>query len=200
MSVTKNVFHWLLLILSTNKCLNNGQNITSANIVQNVHTETTGENVHSETNIGQNVRSENIGEIVQTITDVNVTRYCNKVFDLIDRTDESYENCRWLDVNTVSIGDLSQCDGGVICDRECVPYHLWCDPDSGTPEVTTCGAIIYSPDICRNRTFWAEIPCGGRGSRCGGWWPGQCDTGLGCRDGSHRSSSAGVVEEEWCLD
>ena len=117
-------------------------------------------------------------------------RYCDKVFDLLNRTDESFSTCRWLEAGHVS--ELGPCTGGVTCGEECVPYHLWCKPEHGTPHVTRCGARLYSPDTCRNGTFWSRHPCDqdpdtarSRGRRCSGWWPGECDTGAGCRDGSH---------------
>ena len=60
-----------------------------------------------------------------------------------------------------------------------------------------CGAILFSPDICRNETLWQGVPCGPGGRRCEGWWPGQCDTGTGCRDGSHLATEQDT--DDMCL-
>ena len=35
-------------------------------------------------------------------------RYCDKVFDLVDRTDESWARCRWSD--SLSPGSLTDCE------------------------------------------------------------------------------------------
>ena len=132
-------------------------------------------------------------------------RYCDKVFDLLNRTDESFSTCHWGDTGHVS--DLESCPGGVTCGGECVPYHMWCKPEHGTPNLTQCGSLLAAPDTCLNATFWRHFPCDedpdldrSLARRCSGWWPGECDTGAGCRDGSHVSpDTRNISLNDTCL-
>ena len=57
-------------------------------------------------------------------------RYCDRKFDLVNRSDESFERCRWLETMTTS--GLSPCEGGVECEGECVPFSEWCTPHTGS--------------------------------------------------------------------
>ena len=104
--------------------------------------------------------------------------YCDKEYQLWDRSDEA--GCRYHDYDTGVLARYEECEGGLVCDGECVPYHAWCQ--AGTQERTRCGALLYHHTVCRNTSFWAGRPCGKNGTRCTGWWPGQCDYGEGCRD------------------
>ena len=99
-------------------------------------------------------------------------RYCDKVFDLVDRTDESWARCRWSD--SLSPGSLTDCEGGLECEGECVPWSDWCPPQPGSTTVWRCGGLLSSPELCSNSATWSGRPCGATGSRCTGWWPGQC--------------------------
>ena len=95
--------------------------------------------------------------IFQFLSTNGKLRYCDRVFDLLNRTDESFSTCHWQDTGHVS--DLDTCPGGVTCRGQCVPYHLWCKPDHGTPHVTQCGSLLSAPDTCLNKTFWRHQPC-----------------------------------------
>ena len=99
-------------------------------------------------------------------------RYCDKVFDLLDRTDESWGRCRWSD--SLSPDSLTDCEGGLECEGECVPWSDWCPPQPGSTTVWRCGGLLSSPELCSHSAFWSGRPCGAPGSRCRGWWPGQC--------------------------
>ena len=112
--------------------------------------------------------------------------YCDKKFDLLNRTDESFERCRWLE--RISPSDLSECEGGLECDGECVPFSDWCRPTTGSRS-WRCGALLYSPELCGNKTFWSGRECGEREGRCTGWWPGQCSPPGGCTDRSDQNFS-----------
>ena len=104
--------------------------------------------------------------------DKTAVRHCNRQFDWINRTDESFENCRWLDsVNTNGkylvlgasqvdlVPDLSDCEAGVECGGECVGLSVWCHPLTGAGHRTRCGALLHSPSICTNQTFWSSKTC-----------------------------------------
>ena len=109
-------------------------------------------------------------------------RYCNKVFDLLDRSDESVGTCRWLERQSISTSQLRPCEGGVECEGECVPWSDWCSPEQGSSTARRCGALLSSPRVCQDQTFWAGQPCPASSHRCTGWWPGQCSQAGDCRD------------------
>ena len=140
------------------------------------------------------------------------------------RSDEAWSACRWLEVDTVTPDQLTECAGGLNCGSvphkylsistlylfiyviyrgECVPYSEWCSPATGSRVLHSCGAILYSPQLCRNSSLWAARLCEGavppqreaasRARRCSGWWPGQCNHGAGCED-SHAPAPACVVD------
>ena len=104
-------------------------------------------------------------------------RYCDKVFDLPDRTDESWGRCRWSE--SLNPASLTECEGGLKCSGECVPWQDWCSAQ-GSSTVWQCGSLLSSPQVCGLSAFWSGRPCGAPGepggSRCTGWWPGQCST------------------------
>ena len=131
-------------------------------------------------------------------------------------------------MDTVTPDQLAECAGGLSCGSvphkylsistlyrciyviyrgECVPYSEWCSPATGSRALHRCGAILYSPQLCRNSSLWAARLCEGavppqreaasRARRCSGWWPGQCDHGAGCED-SHAPAPACVVDR-WRL-
>ena len=124
-------------------------------------------------------------------------RFCDKVFQFLNRTDESEQICRFQESSQITdqsslLASSEECvDGksrpGLTCETECVPFQDWCDPDRGTEVVTRCGALLYQASVCRNGSFWDGKPCGRKGRRCTGWWPGQCDivggAGTGLRKG-----------------
>ena len=173
-------------------------------------------------------------------------RYCDRVYDTLNRSldrypqylstlstniyparsDEAWSACRWLEVDTVTPDQLTECAGGLSCGSvayksistlylfiyviyrgECVPYSEWCSPATGSRVLHSCGAILYSPQLCRNSSLWAARLCEGavppqreaasRARRCSGWWPGQCDHGAGCED-SHAPAPACVLDR-WRL-
>ena len=97
-------------------------------------------------------------------------QYCDKVFQLTDRSDESWTRCRWSE--RLDPASLTECDGGLECEGECVPWSHWCSP--GSSKEWRCGALLSSPEVCSHSALWSGRPCGAPGSRCTGWWPGQC--------------------------
>ena len=104
-------------------------------------------------------------------------QYCDKVFQLTDRSDESWARCRWSE--SLSPGSLTECEGGLECGGDCVPWADWCPPRPGSTREWRCGGLLSSPELCSHSDFWAARPCGGEhqgqpGARCKGWWPGQC--------------------------
>ena len=118
-------------------------------------------------------------------------RYCNKIFELEDRSDESLARCRWLEREGGGL-DSSQvrlCDGGLECEGECVPWQDWCSPSQGSSSLWRCGALLSSPLLCSNRTFWSGLPCPASSHRCSHWWPGQCSEAGQCRDSGNTSGS-----------
>ena len=108
--------------------------------------------------------------------EVATVHYCDKVFDLPDRTDESWARCRWSE--SLSPGSLTECEGGLECGGDCVPWADWCPPRPGSTREWRCGGLLSSPEVCSHSDFWAARPCGEQqgqpGARCTGWWPGQC--------------------------
>ena len=122
-------------------------------------------------------------------------RYCDRKFDLVNRSDESFERCRWLETMTTS--GLSPCEGGVECEGECVPFSEWCTPHTGSLVGWRCGGLVYSPRGCGNETFWRGRLCSDSGQRCSGWWPGQCrQPGSVCRD---RSDQETADMDQFCI-
>ena len=127
----------------------------------------------------------------------SVVRYCDRIYQLLNRTDESEKNCRFQEALStpaldIVLNNANECDdiegnAGLICDEECISFRDWCNPEKGTGRITKCGAFLYHKSVCRNNTFWNGKTCGLRGQRCSGWWPGQCDFSEGCRDGSHEN-------------
>ena len=115
------------------------------------------------------------------------------MFQLPNRTDESEQSCRFQEAKqkaTASkvLASAKECVSedsrpGLTCEDECVSFQDWCDK-RGTEHVTKCGALLQQAGVCRNGSFWTGKPCGRQGRRCTGWWPGECDHGLGCRDKS----------------
>ena len=120
---------------------------------------------------------------------VTRVKYCDGVYQLINRSDESEQVCGVEDTvlgeSKVNLNLHSPClsdEEGLLCADECIPYQSWCS--SGTEFITNCGLYLQSPSVCRNNTFWESKTCGKEGKRCTGWWPGECNYGDGCQDGS----------------
>ena len=114
---------------------------------------------------------EEAGEEAMEEAEDETVRYCDKVFDLLDRTDESWARCRWSE--RLSPGRLTDCEGGLECEGECVPWPHWCPAQPGSSLVWRCGGLLSSPELCSHSAFWSARPCG-QLARCTGWWPGQC--------------------------
>ena len=122
-------------------------------------------------------------------------RYCNKVFELLDRSDESVARCRWLERERggLTSSQVRLCDGGLECEGECVPWQDWCSPHQGSTTQWRCGALLSSPGLCSNSTFWSGQPCPAPSHRCAGWWPGQCSEAGQCRGGEETSGASTCI-------
>ena len=96
---------------------------------------------------------------------VATVHYCDKVFDLPDRTDESWSRCRWSD--SLSPGSLTDCEGGLECEGECVHWSDWCPPQPGSstvwreiyPGLSLVELLHYCPLIGRElrRNCWHQF-------------------------------------------
>ena len=73
--------------------------------------------------------------------------YCDGVYQLADRTDESEASCLWSSqwMEQELEQDLEECRGsqmeeGLFCRGECVPYRDWCSP--GTQVIALCHLLL----------------------------------------------------------
>ena len=133
--------------------------------------------VEEEVDVEVEVEVEEEVEVEVEEVEVEGVHYCDKVFELPDRTDESWARCRWSE--SLSPGSLTECEGGLECEGDCVPWTDWCSARPGSTTEWRCGGLLSSPEVCSHSDFWSARPCGQPGqpaARCTGWWPGQCSS------------------------